>query len=119
MPYLYEHDNISRAKLLRKQMTKEERRLWFEFLRDYPIKVYRQRAIGPYIVDFYCSKARLVIELDGSQHFQPDGLRKDMERTAYLEQQGLMVLRIPNDRVMKEFENVCEYIHHVITLRLS
>ena len=60
------------AKQLRRDMTKEERRLWYDFLRTYPAHVYRQRVIGHYIVDFYCAEAKLVIELDGSQHYEPE-----------------------------------------------
>jgi len=98
------------AKKLRNEMTKEERKLWYDFLKDYPVRFMRQRIIGRFIVDFYCAKAKLVIELDGSQHYEKDGLARDAERTAFLEGLGLRVLRIPNNAVNDNFNHVCEYI---------
>ena len=74
-----------RAKILRKSMTKEERHLWYDFLRDYPLRFLRQKVIDQYIVDFYCHKARLIIELDGSQHFEEEGITKDKIRTEHIE----------------------------------
>ena len=87
------------AKRLRKEMTKEERHLWYDFLRTYPVRFSRQKVLGNYIVDFYSAEARLVIELDGSQHYEPDALEQDAERTAFLEGYGLTVIRIPNNEV--------------------
>ena len=101
---------VPNAKTLRKNMTKEERHLWYDFLKDYPVRFTRQKVLGHYIVDFYCAKAGLIIELDGSQHFEPETLEKDEQRTDYLEQYGLSVIRIPNNEVMKNFRGVCEYI---------
>ena len=101
---------VPNAKTLRKNMTKEERHLWYDFLKDYPVRFTRQKVLGHYIVDFYCAKAGLIIELDGSQHFEPETLEKDAQRTDYLEQYGLSVIRIPNNEVMKNFRGVCEYI---------
>ena len=98
------------AKQLRRDMTKEERRLWYDFLRTYPAHVYRQRVIGHYIVDFYCAEANLIIELDGSQHYEPEEQRYDAARTAYLESVGLRVVRIPNNAVNQNFSGVCEYL---------
>ena len=98
------------AKQLRKKMTKEERRLWYDFLRDYPVRFLRQKVIGNFIADFYCHQAKLVIELDGSQHYEEAGLAYDAERTAFLEGLGLRVLRIPNNEVNNNFRGVCEYI---------
>ena len=98
------------AKQLRRDMTPWERKLWYLFLRKYPVKIYKQRIIGSYIVDFYCASAKLVIELDGSQHFEPDGLAYDAERNRYLEQCGLKVLHIPNIEIDRHFQNVCETI---------
>ena len=98
------------AKQLRRNMTREERHLWYDFLRTYPVRFLRQKVLGSYIVDFYCAKAGLVIELDGSQHYEPDAARKDAERTAFLEQYGLRVLRIANNEVNENFTGVCEYI---------
>ncbi|MCD8353447.1 MAG: DUF559 domain-containing protein, partial [Clostridiales bacterium] len=90
-----------RARVLRKNMTPEESRLWYVFLKDYPVKVYRQRVIDGYIVDFYCSIAKLVIEIDGSQHFTTEGLEYDSFRSDLLEQYGLEVIRFTN-RDIKE-----------------
>ena len=98
------------ARELRKNMTKEERRLWYDFLRSYPVRFLRQKVLGKYIADFYCAAARLVIELDGSQHYEASGLAHDEERTAYLEQFGLRVIRIPNNEVNQNFTGVSEYI---------
>ena len=110
----YNRANIAKAKELRKNMTKEERHLWYDFLRDYPVKFYRQKVMGKYIVDFYCAKANLVIELDGSQHFEEEGKRYDEERTAYLKEYGVSVLRIPNNEVNDNFRGVCEYIDEIV-----
>ena len=110
MDYKHNKTLVSNARELRKNMTKEERHLWYDFLRSYPVKFLRQKILGKYIVDFYCAEAKLVIELDGSQHYEEAGLQKDVERTAYLEQYGIQVLRIPNNAVNQNFSGVCEYI---------
>jgi len=102
------------AKMLRKNMTKEERHLWYDFLRDYPIRFSRQKVLGKYIVDFYCAKANLIIELDGSQHYDARNLQADKDRTEYLEGYGLQVLRIPNSEINSNFYGVCEYIDKVV-----
>lgn len=98
------------AKALRKTMTAEERRLWYTFLRTYPVRFLRQKVIDNYIADFYCHDARLVIELDGSQHYQEKGLLKDTLRTEKIESRGLTVIRIPNNVLNRNFREVCEYI---------
>ena len=98
------------AKKLRKEMTKEERHLWYDFLRSYPIRFSRQKILGRYIADFYSAEAKIVIELDGSQHYEPDEQQKDAERTAFLEAYGLTVIRIPNNEISRNFPGVCEYI---------
>lgn len=98
------------ARVLRKDMTPEERHLWYDFLRLYPVRFLRQKVIDAYIVDFYCSRARLVIELDGSQHYEEKGLLKDKIRTGKIEDRNLTVLRIPNNEINQNFEGVCEYI---------
>ena len=98
------------AKTLRKNMTKEARHLWYDFLRTYPIRFLRQKVIDNYIVDFYCHEARLIIELDGSQHYEEKGLLKDKIRTEKIENRNLTVIRIPNNEVNKNFRGVCEYI---------
>ena len=95
---------------LRKNMTPEERKLWYEFLRNYPLRIMRQRPIDRYIVDFYCAKAKIAIELDGSQHFEPKGSAADQERDRTLAEYGIRVLRIPNNEVRQNFQGVCEYI---------
>ncbi len=102
------------AKTLRANMTKEERRLWYDFLRTYPVRFLRQKVIDRYIVDFYCHQARLIIELDGSQHYEETGLLKDRVRTERIESRKLLVVRIPNNEVTNNFRGVCEYIDHLV-----
>ena len=110
---------VPMAKQLRKEMTKEERHLWYDFLRTYPVRFSRQKVLGKYIADFYSSAAKLVIELDGSQHFEGINAQKDAERTAFLEGYGLTVIRIPNNEVMRNFRGVCEYIDVAVKQSLS
>ena len=100
-------------------MTKEEKHLWYDFLKNYPDKFLRQKIIGKFIVDFYCSAAQLVIELDGSQHFEDKGINYDKERTSYLEQYGLKVIRIPNNIINENFEGVCLYIDNIVKNRIE
>ena len=107
------------AKQLRREMTKEERHLWYDFLRDYPIRFSRQKVLGKYIVDFYSAEAKIVIELDGSQHYEESNVEKDIERTAFLEGYGLKVIRIPNNEISRNFHGVCEYIDVVVRQSLS
>ncbi|MBQ9841760.1 MAG: endonuclease domain-containing protein [Clostridia bacterium] len=106
--------NIPFARRLRKNMTKEERHLWYDYLRNYPLKFLRQKTIGKYIVDFYCAEAQLIIELDGSQHYMDKQTKEDKERTEYLNEYGMQVLRIPNNEVFKNFRGVCEYIDEAV-----
>ena len=94
------------AKSLRKNMTKEERYLWYDLLRAYPVRFLRQKVIDNYIVDFYCNEARLIIELDGSQHYEEKGLLKDKIRTEKIESRNLTVIRIPNNEVKNNFRGV-------------
>ena len=101
---------IPTARMLRKTMTKEERHLWYDFLRTYPVRLSRQKVLGKYIADFYCAKAKLVIELDGSGHYSIAGKQYDIERTAFLEGYDIKVIRIPNISVNESFTEVCEYI---------
>ena len=98
------------ARTLRKNLTKEERHLWYDFLKSYPVRFLRQKVIDNYIVDFYCHSARLIIELDGSQHYEENGLLKDKIRTERIKQRNLTVIRIPNNEVNKNFEGVYQYI---------
>ena len=104
----HEHTNLAQA--LRRNPTKEEARLWYQFLRCYPLQFRRQFQIGRYIVDFYCAKAKLVVELDGSQHCEPEAIAYDTARTHFLESKGLRVLRLSNLDVNKQFKNVCTAI---------
>ena len=106
----YNKANIPFAKTLRKNMTPWERKLWFEFLRKYPIRFQRQKAIGNYIVDFYCAKARIVIELDGGGHYTAEQIKKDNFRTNELKNMNLTVLKICNLDIDYNFSGVCEYI---------
>ena len=107
------------ARNLRKAMTKEERKLWYDFLRMYPVRFLRQKVIDRYIADFYCHEARLVIELDGSQHYEPGGLLRDAVRTESIESRGLTVIRIPNNAVTGNFPGVCEYLDQIIKERIG
>ena len=106
----YNQSNIPLAKELRKNMTPWERKLWFEFLRAYPVRFQRQKAIGNYIVDFYCAKAKLAIELDGSGHYTKEQAEKDAVRTKELRAMHINVLRISNMEVERNFRAVCEQI---------
>ena len=106
----YNKANIPLAKNFRKNMTPWERKLWSEFLRYYPVRFQRQKAIGNYIVDFYCAKARLVVELDGGGHYTAEQIEKDNIRTKELEGMNLTVLRICNLDIDRNFSCVCEYI---------
>jgi len=99
-------------------MTPHERKLWYLFLRKYPVKIYKQRIIGRFIVDFSCASAKLVIELDGSQHYEPLGMSYDSERSAFLAALGLKVLRFSNRDIDREFHSVCEEIDLTIQKRL-
>ena len=121
LPMNYKHNTklTDNARNLRKNATREENHLWYDFLRNYPVRFLRQKVIDNYIADFYCSKARLIIELDGSQHYEDTGLLKDKIRTEYLEKRGLTVIRIPNNEVRNNFEGVCEYISALTEERLK
>ena len=114
----YNKDNIQLARALRKNMTPWERKLWYEFLRFYPVRFQRQKAIGNYIADFYCAKARLVVELDGGGHYDIEQHQKDNERTQTLQSMNLQVLRICNLDVDRHFAGVCEMIEHIVRVSL-
>ena len=107
------------ARTLRKNMTKEERHLWYDFLRDYPVKFQRQKVLGNYIADFYCAKAKLVIELDGSGHYTQEGKIHDETRTQFLSGYDLKVIRILNSEVINNFTGVCKYIDKLINQSLA
>lgn len=114
--YEYTGYNVAlkdRAKELRKNMTEQEKKLWYCFLKQYPIKFVKQRPIDVYIVDFYCSKARLVIEVDGNQHFTDDGIAYDENRTYVLCQHNIKVIRFTNSDIDNNFRSVCEMIDKI------
>ena len=119
MRYLHNKALVPAARALRKNMTKEERHLWYDFLRWYPERFTRQKVFGNYIVDFYCAAAGLVVELDGSQHYEQDGLRRDRQRTDFLNGEGLTVIRVPNHEVNQNFQGVCEYIDREVKKKLE
>ena len=104
----------SLARALRKQMTKQEKHLWYDFLRTFPVQFNRQKVIDDFIVDFYCHSAHLVVELDGGQHFEPETFQKDIERTKQLNSLGLKVLRFTNNEVDHNFIDVCAAIQETV-----
>ena len=118
-PYTGLNSNMTGySRKLRKNMTKQERHLWYDFLQTYPVKIYRQRNIDCYIVDFYCSQAHLVIEIDGGQHYTREGLAYDKKRTAVLEKYDLKVIRFSNREIDDTFDGVCWKIDQVIREQL-
>ena len=110
----YDRENISRARELRKNMTPWERKLWYEFLRSYPVRFQRQKAIGHYIVDFFCAKAGIALELDGGGHYTPEQAQKDELRTRILARSGVQVVRICNMDIDQHFREVCETIDELV-----
>ncbi|MBP3571068.1 MAG: endonuclease domain-containing protein [Clostridia bacterium] len=106
----YNKKNIPLAKNLRKNATPQEKHLWYDFLSSYEVRFQRQKAIDNFIADFYCHKAKLIIEIDGSQHFTEEGKQKDEFRTEILEGYDLKVIRITNHQVDTNFSGVCRYI---------
>ena len=110
----YNKSNIPLAKTLRKNMTPWERKLWYDFLRSYPVRFQRQKAIGNYIADFYCAKAKLIIELDGGGHYTQQQEGKDAVRTKELEAMDLTVLRFCNKDIDRNFSGMCEYIDRIV-----
>ena len=123
MDRTHNKENVPFAKELRKNMTKEEKHLWYDYLKPYRqtfgVAFTRQKIIGNYIVDFYCPKAKLVIELDGSQHYEEDALFYDAQRTEYLNQHGIVVLRYTNREIHTRFKEVCDDIDSHVTARIS
>ena len=110
---------VPNAKELRNHMTREESHLWYDFLRGHSARFSRQKVLGCYIADFYSAKAKLVIELDGSQHYEEDAIRNDAERTAFLEQYDLKVLRFTNIDIRTNFEGVCQWIDNEVKQRIQ
>lgn len=115
----YSRNTKGAAQELRKNMTPQEKHLWYDYLRTYPQQFRRQKQIDRFIVDFYCAAARLAIEIDGAQHFTPEGVAYDDERTLILERYGLHVIRFTNAQIDEQFQGVCREIDIIVTERLS
>ena len=107
------------AQELRKNMTKQEKHLWYDFLRHFPVKILRQKVIGSYIADFYCAKANLVIEIDGSQHFTEDGKQYDIIREEFMRNFGIITIRYTNNEIDRQFDAVCRDIETHIKNRVE
>ena len=108
---------LNNARELRRNMTKEERKLWYSFLRAHPASFRRQFIIDPYILDFYCPQVKLAIEIDGGQHYSEKGMEHDTNRTKWLEDKGVRVLRFLNTDITNRFKYVCENIDEVVSGR--
>ena len=119
MQYKHNKNLVPIAKMLRKAMTPQEKELWYKFLRLYPVKFLRQKIIGNYVADFYCAAANLVVELDGLQHNTPEGVRRDEIRTEFLQHFDLLVVRIPNPLIYRDFRSVCHYIDDLVQTRIK
>ena len=119
MSLAYDKQNIALAKHLRKDATPQENRLWYDFLSKYEIRFQRQKAIDSFIADFYCHKAKLIIEIDGAQHYTKEGRQKDAFRTEILEGYDLKVIRFTNDQINTSFREVCAYIDTVVKASLG
>lgn len=115
----YQNKLIPRAKELRKGATKQENHLWYDFLRSYPVRFQRQKTIDHFIADFYCHAAKLIIELDGAQHYDEQGLARDKERTAILAEYGVEVLRFSNSDIDHNFEGACKVIDLTVRKRMQ
>ena len=109
---------VARAKALRKHATPQENHLWYDFLKSYPVKFRRQTIIQSYIVDFYCPAVKLAVEIDGSQHYAPEGIAYDAARTAVIEQFGIKVIRFSNHDINSSFSSVCDTIDREVRERL-
>ena len=119
MSLQYNKKLVPRAKELRRDMTKHEKHLWYDFLSKFPIRFQRQKTIGSFIVDFYCHEAKLIIELDGSQHYTEEALGYDRERTNILNGYGLNVMRYTNFEIEHNFDEVCKVIAIEVMKRLG
>ena len=115
----YNHDNVQLARTLRREMTPQEKRLWYGWLRNMPCRFQRQKPIGDYIVDFYCHKAKLVVEIDGWRHFTDEGQAQDARRTEFLETLGLRVLRFKGHEVDNCIEGVASAIEAEVKARMA
>ncbi len=118
MPLNYNGKNITLAKALRKNATPQENHLWYDFLSKYEIRFQRQKAIDNFIADFYCQKAKLIIEIDGKQHHTEEGMKKDEFRTEILEGYDLKIIRFTNRQINLYFQSVCDYIDQVVNENL-
>ena len=105
-----------RARKLRKNMTPQERHLWFDFLRGHTLKFYRQKVLDIYILDFYCPVCRLAVELDGGQHYEQKNMEYDKARDKYLKDKNIKVLRFSNSDIDRNFEGVCQAIELALTI---
>jgi very-short-patch-repair endonuclease len=108
------NDLLYFAKILRRNMTNQEKHLWYDYLQHYPIKIYKQRIIDSYIADFYCHKAKLVIEIDGSQHYTKEGKSYDNVRSKVFEQYNIKTIRFSNRDIESNFEGVCKLVDKTI-----
>lgn len=115
----YNKNNITLAKNLRKNATPQENHLWYDFLAKYDVRFQRQKSIDNFIADFYCHKAKLIIEIDGSQHFTDAGLKKDEFRTEILKGYDLKIIRFTNHQIDTNFNSVCEYIDYIVKSSLQ
>jgi len=114
MPLKYNGKNIALARTLRKNATPQENHLWYDFLSKYEVRFQRQKAIDNFIADFYCQKAKLIIEIDGKQHQTEEGIKKDEFRTEILEGYDLKIIRFTNRQINRNFQRVCDYIDLVV-----
>ena len=114
MPIIYNGKNVVLAKSLRKRATRQEKRLWYDFLKNYDVSFQRQKAIGDYIVDFYYPSLKIAIEIDGNQHYSKEGIEKDRIRTCEINNQGVQVIRITNRQIDMHFNEICEYLNNEI-----
>lgn len=119
MPIPYQRRLVPRAKEMRREATPQENHLWYDFLRDYPVRFQRQKTIDSFIADFYCYHAKLIIELDGSQHFTTQGAEYDLMRTGVLQRYGLEVIRFTNHEIDHQFSDVCMNIDEIVRNRIS
>ena len=119
MKYYYNGDLKIIARDLHKRMTKQERHLWYDFLKSYEYQFYRQRIIDRFIADFYCPAAKLVVELDGGQHYTEKKMLDDEHRSLIINQYGIHVVRIPNNEIDNNFYSVCTYLDSVIKKRIK
>ena len=119
MEYKHNKELTENAKFLRNNMTKEEKHLWYDYLKKCPVRFSRQKVLGKYIADFYSAEAKIVIELDGAQHFEKENRIYDEKRTEFLEQYNLKIIRIPNSEINTNFEGICQYLDKQIEQSLS